>query len=674
MSLTRLHTLALSLGLLAASSGCTSLDNLEKLQKAIGPSCVLDSDCVGDTVCLFGRCREECTTSDDCEFDQRCVEGESGLRACLLPDETECSAPADCPYPMVCGVDGECRNACSVDGDCVPPQLCSYGSCAEPSELDEGSGELPVPDDFTGEGQPCQYNSECPGEYVCVNQYCGPECKGPKDCAPGETCSPEGLCVAVSSAECAVSSDCPLGEVCSPLGNCEPPPPGPVECMTTADCPSGDVCAPDGVCTVCLAQAECAHLTDVCNEGACVNGACQKLPANQGGVCDDGDACTLGDSCQGGACQPGAPKTCKSSDVCHVAQCDAASGACVEVPGNDGASCQDLCTPTGVCSAGACAPTSLTDCSFLDSQCGVGVCDVSLGCVVMPNPDGTACDDGLFCTVGDKCTQGQCTGAPNLCDGNGNGCFVGQCDEGQNQCITVPGNDGGPCNDGNPCTAGEVCAGGSCIGGLPANQGAACDDSDACTGGTTCANGVCANATSEITACVDGDKCCPAGCAVNGDNDCLFWKSGVQQGVEQTALTGWSQCYADTYANGNTAMGDILKACDKGKLLMACRPTGASAFTLLAMAPRPDVTHDCGTQNNCVHQANGVGWYYSDQWSWGFAPGGLPVSRNSCDVESSSPEQRMCWHSGGGNINSGYRCGNSTSFDTNWERVVFEAD
>jgi hypothetical protein len=306
MALLRVPVSVWSIALLTlVSQGCTSLDNLEKLQKAIGPTCQLDSDCVGDTVCLFGRCREECNTSADCEFELRCVEGDESVRACLLPDETKCAAPADCPYPLVCGVDGECRNACSVDADCVAPQVCSYGSCADPAELDEGSSELPVPDDFTGEGQPCLYSSECPGDYVCVNQYCGPECKGPKDCDPGATCSVDGRCVVVVPPECVLSTDCALGEVCSPTGNCEPPPPPPVECASTADCPSGDVCSPLGTCEACVTAAECSHLDEDCNAGACVNGACQKLPSNEGSVCQSAGPCGTTNICSAGACACG---------------------------------------------------------------------------------------------------------------------------------------------------------------------------------------------------------------------------------------------------------------------------------------------------------------------------------------------------------------------------------
>ncbi len=107
---------------------------------------------------------------------------------------------------------------------------------------------------------------------------------------------------------------------------------------------------------------------------------------------------------------------------------------------------------------------------------------------------------------------------------------------------------------------------------------------------------------------------------------------------------------------------------------MACKQQASATYQILAMAPRADVLFDCGSQSNCTHQANGVGWYYSNEWSWGFAPAGLPVDRSSCDVEMGSGQLRMCWHTGSDFIDSGYRCGNDTPFGPDWHRIVFEAD
>jgi hypothetical protein len=282
---------------------------------------------------------------------------------------------------------------------------------------------------------------------------------------------------------------------------------------------------------------DCDALDDPCNEGTCINGMCQKTPANNGSACDDGKECTVNDSCQAGTCTSGTLKFCPSSDSCHVGFCDANTDACVDVPGNDGAPCQDQdpCTTSGTCSAGTCAPGGLVDCSFLDSVCGQGVCDSNLGCIAMPLAEGAGCDDGLFCTKNDTCSQGICAGVPNLCDGDGSGCFVGACDEAQNKCVTVPGNDGSTCDDGNLCTVGETCAGGVCSGGQPSSPGAMCDDGNACTLGTTCSAGMCGNPTSQVSACIDGDGCCPPGCVVAGDSDCSLtrWSDGTMQWPDQ---------------------------------------------------------------------------------------------------------------------------------------------
>jgi hypothetical protein len=426
----------------------------------------------------------------------------------------------------------------------------------------------------------------------------------------------------------------------------------------------------------CTIAEDCVTFSDACNLGACVNGACAQLATNESGPCDDGIGCTENESCSQGACVGASTKFCPASDSCHIAQCDPVTDACVELPGNDGAGCvdDDPCSLTAVCSGGTCVAGMPVDCSFLNGTCSVGVCDPQAGCVIAPVNDGTACDDGQFCTISDTCNGGLCGGVPNTCAPPGDVCLIGSCNEASNSCVAVPGNNGVACNDGNLCTAGETCSNGQCLDGQPANSGVACDDGNGCTGGTTCQGGTCTGPTSEILACIDGDTCCPAGCPA--DNDCLYWVSGVQQSVPAATLTGWTPCYSDLYNNFDTPMQQILAQCDKSKLLLACRPVGSPTFTTLAMAPRADVLFDCGFQESCTNVANGVGWYYSDNYSWGYAPGGETVSRTSCDIEATGNGDRLCWHSGGGNINGGWRCGASTNLndDPSWERVVYEAD
>jgi hypothetical protein len=150
---------------------------------------------------------------------------------------------------------------------------------------------------------------------------------------------------------------------------------------------------------------------------------------------------------------------------------------------------------------------------------------------------------------------------------------------------------------------------------------------------------------------------------------------GPQNNIAVASLSGWTECYRDLYNNSSTTIASIQTACSKAKIMMACRPTGSATLQLLAWAPRTDVFFDTGT-GNVTHNANGTGWYFNNAWSWGFVREGDAVSRNSCDTNGTGTvAQRLCWHTGGGNINSGYRCGNNfLNGSTAYERVVYQAD
>lgn len=286
---------------------------------------------------------------------------------------------------------------------------------------------------------------------------------------------------------------------------------------TTTGMGSGGTGGDPGPCSVAV---DCVALSDACNVGTCINSVCEKTPLNEGTACDDGKECSIGDTCQAGECLGTSQKFCPSTSSCMIGSCDLVTDSCVEVPGNDGAGCvdEDPCTLTGMCSGGVCVGGQQVDCSFLDSACGVGVCDPMIGCVAQPQNDGTPCNDGLFCTINDACAGGTCAGMPNTCAAPGDICLIGSCDEGGDSCVAVPGNNGALCNDGSTCTVNEACSNGSCEGGDPANPGGACDDLSACTTGDTCQNGVCSGVA--IVACVNDDDCCPAACSAASDNDC----------------------------------------------------------------------------------------------------------------------------------------------------------
>lgn len=284
---------------------------------------------------------------------------------------------------------------------------------------------------------------------------------------------------------------------------------------------SGGVDAgPDAPPGTCLKAADCSALNDACSQGTCVNGKCEKAPANDFASCDDGLYCTQDDTCKDGQCVGGTAKYCASVGTCLIGICNENTDNCETVPGNDGALCDDAdpCTQGSLCSAGTCAGGNPIDCSALDGVCAIGVCDPQKGCVQQPAPDGTACNDGLYCMINEVCMGGLCAGQPNSCAAPGDVCLVGSCNEAQDQCTTVPGPNGIQCDDGNLCTMSETCNGGVCNGGAPANQGGACDDKNDCTAVDVCANGKCAG--TPIVNCINGDGCCAPGCTLAQDDDC----------------------------------------------------------------------------------------------------------------------------------------------------------
>jgi hypothetical protein len=157
---------------------------------------------------------------------------------------------------------------------------------------------------------------------------------------------------------------------------------------------------------------ECRSIDDPCFERACIEGKCAIVPAAAGTSCDDGDACTETDVCDGAGNCAGTAVNCDDGDACTTDRCDPATGACIHDPVNcdDG----DLCTE--------------------DS------CDPAVGCVHVP----VNCDDGNACT-NDRCdpATGACIHDPVICPGLGEICADGVCTTcaGETCDFIVPGCD-----------------------------------------------------------------------------------------------------------------------------------------------------------------------------------------------------------------------------------------
>jgi len=196
-------------------------------------------------------------------------------------------------------------------------------------------------------------------------------------------------------------------------------------------------------------------------------GPCPGAP--NGTACNDGNACTLTDSCQSGVCAGSSPVVCTASDACHnVGTCAPATGVCSNPAKPNGSACNDgsACTQVDSCQTGVCTGSSPVVCSPLDQCHTAGVCNPANGACSNPAAvDGTVCSDGNACSRTDTCQSGACAGASFVVCTASDACHdVGTCAPAIGVCSNPPSPDGTVCDDGSTCTTDDACASGVCSG------------------------------------------------------------------------------------------------------------------------------------------------------------------------------------------------------------------
>ena len=253
----------------------------------------------------------------------------------------------------------------------------------------------------------------------CAGKPDGTACSDGNACTQTDTCQ-AGTCVGSNPVTCSAADQCHAAGTCDPAsGTCS----NPAKADGTA-CNDGNACTQTDTCqsgtcvggnpVSCVASDQC-HAAGTCSPST---GACSNPAAANGTACNDGNACTQADTCQSGACTGGNPITCTAQDQCHSAgTCDPASGACSNPAKANGTACNDgnACTVADACQGGTCSGTTVT-CTAQDQCHSVGTCSPSTG--TCSNPvvaDGATCDDGNACTAGDSCHAGACVSGASTC-------------------------------------------------------------------------------------------------------------------------------------------------------------------------------------------------------------------------------------------------------------------
>jgi hypothetical protein len=340
-------------------------------------------------------------------------------------------------------------------------------------------------------------------------------------------------------------------------GGTEPPLPCGVDCSTidTPDCTEA-----------------------VCNEATAM---CEVVSVANDTACDDGEFCTVDDTCTDGMCVGGPQNTCgMAPTACEIVTCDENADACTLTPGMNGDPCQDpnnQCQVNMQCTNGVCSGGVPTDCFFapVPNECFEAVCNPANGiCEPQPGNDGSNCVDTMdLCTVNKVCSAGVCQGgSPMDCSQLTQGCNLGICNVATGQCEAQAVMNGDPCDDLDSCTTGETCGAGQC------------------TNGTA------------ITNCVNADGCCPMGCTEALDDDCScnvnlattatpttngggsggFGPVSLNNGVDEAGCqaSGCTGCFT-WISNGTAPAGDYIQydwpsAVQIGSMLLDLNQCGGS--------------------------------------------------------------------------------------------------
>lgn len=149
------------------------------------------------------------------------------------------------------------------------------------------------------------------------------------------------------------------------------------------------------------------------------------------------------------------------------------------------ADCADqwFCNGVEVCVSGSCAPGS--DACDDGLACTLDSCEEATDqCTNAPND--AVCDNGIFCDGVESCdVLAGCVAGVDPCVGPDSD---GDCSESCNEILQscdAPDPDGSPCDDSLFCNGGDSCSGGSCSahGGNPCNPYACYEVDDTCEGG-----------------------------------------------------------------------------------------------------------------------------------------------------------------------------------------------
>jgi RHS repeat-associated protein len=255
------------------TDACSPTGGVTHVSVANGTSCSDGNACNGAETCQFGTCA-------------------AGVPP-VVNDGNPCTTDACSPAGGVTHVAVANGTSCSDGNACNGAETCQAGACA--------AGTPPVVND----GNPCTTDAcSATGGVTHVAVANGTSCSDGNACNGAETCQ-SGACAAGTPPMVNDGNPC-TADACSPTGG--------VTHTAVADgtsCSDGNACNGVETCTAGVCKPGTPLVVDdsnPCTADACSpTGGVSHSPVANGTACDDGNACTVADSCSAGACKPGPP-------------------------------------------------------------------------------------------------------------------------------------------------------------------------------------------------------------------------------------------------------------------------------------------------------------------------------------------------------------------------------
>jgi hypothetical protein len=564
----------------------------------------------GDANCAesCNEAADACTAADP--NASACVDGLfcNGADTCA---SGVCSGHAGNPCPGPDG-DGNCSESCNETVDactaadpngsacndglfCTGTDTCSAGACSV-----HAGTTCPGAD---GDGNCSESCNEAADACTAADSN-GVPCNDGVFCNGADTCS-GGTCSAHAGSPCpGADGDGNCSESCDEtLDTCTAPDTNGSTCTDGLFCNGADTCAA-GACTghagnPCPGADGDGNCSESCNE---IGDVCTAADPN-GSACTDGLFCNGTDTCSGGACaaHSGDPCPGPDGDAGCAESCNEATDACTLADPN-GSACNDgvFCNGADACSGGSCAGHAGDPCPGPDGDddC-TEACNEAADACTLADTNGSACNDALFCNGADTCSGGNCTvHAGNPCTGaDGDGNCSESCKESDDSC-TAPDTNGSTCNDGLVCNGADTCSGGFCT----VHEGITCPGADGdadCSESCSDTSGGCTGNDPAGSPCNDGifcngaDTCSNGSCSVHAGNPCPG--PDGDGNCSESCNEGTDTCTAPD-AGGS--------ACDDGLFCNGADSCASGVCTTHAGDPCPGPDGDADCSEECDEGAN----------------------------------------------------------------------